>query len=163
MGNLIDAPMTNYRTTVKPIKRLSTILFVIGLDILMVLKIRESASFNSTSFIYLAIGLVVSLIVFQKLFSELRIIILTDTLLVQKQILNISYKTDTYEIREMSDLRKINDESENTYWNFGGILLSDKTQEVLTFRHKEKFIKIGLGFNWTNIEEVINEIRKRKK
>jgi hypothetical protein len=163
MGNLIDAPMTDYRTTVKPIKRISTILFVIGLDILMVLKIRESESFNSTSFVYMAIGLVVSLIVFQKLFSKLRIIILTDTLLVRKQILNISYKTDTYEIMEISDLRKINDEPENTYWNFGGILLSDKTQEVLTFRHNEKFIKIGLGFKWTNIEETINEIRKRKK
>lgn len=163
MGNLIDAPMRDYKKIVKPIKRLSTILFVIGLDILMILKIRESETFNSTSFVYMAIGLAVSLIEFQKLFSELRIIIMTDTLLIQKKILNISYKTDTYEISEISDLRRINDEPENTNWSFGGILLSDKTPEVLTFRHKEKFIKIGLGFKWTNIEETINEIRKRKK
>lgn len=154
--------MTDFQTTVKPINRLSTVLFLIVLGILVILKIRESESFDTTSFFFMSLGLLMTIIVVKNVFSELRILIMTDTFHVQKQIFNIPYKTESYQISEISDLHKAYNEPENSYWSFGGLIISDKTPEILTFRYKEEFIKLGIAFNLTNLDQIINELQKRK-
>ena len=155
--------MNEYITTVNAIKRPWTIFFALFWFVFSSVRIIELGKFDSVALIFIIFSFSFLCIVLRQLFSRLEIIVSQETLLVRKSIFNFSYNIQTYRLVDISEIRKVHFATEKTSWNFGGLYISDKTNSIISFKYKQEIIQIGLSFNWTNIDETLNEIKKHKK
>lgn len=155
--------MSDYVVKIQTIKRPVTILFVFIWDIMLSVVVIKAEPFELIYLLGIGIGLLLTFIVVKQLFFQLQIHITSDMLLFRTLIFNLPVCTNTYLLKDISDLHIMRDVKENTFWGGKGWRIYDKTPIVLAFRYKNRLVQEGITYNWINIDETIKEIKKRKK
>ncbi len=157
----INLQMTNYSIRINSIVRPTFIAFILFWNVFVVFNILQNPRMEY-KYLFAIFGLLMTLIVIKQLFGKLEINITDNTFIVKYVILKINIYKREYIIREINNLDKVFNSTENTTFGGQGFLLNYKTPVTLSFNYRNEAIEVGKTFNWPEIDDTLREIKKRK-
>ena len=142
---------------IKSKKDFLSIAFVL---IFVLIFIAESE--RTEYFLNLLLTLIGLVFLYQLLWSltgKVQLKIDRQKLYIKKSIIGLSFEK-SYKLDEIKNIVLKKDSNANSYWNFGGLLISDKNPTIIEFVHKDKKVIIGKGCQEFNGQQIINELKK---
>lgn len=161
MQDFKEPKMNEHRIEIKPIVRPFVIIFILFWDIFLVIRIVQNPLLEY-KYIFIGFGLFASFFIMKQLLAKLEIVITNDYLLIKNLILNMSYKSKMYLIKDIKHLTKKHSVNENMVWGSTGFYFYIQTPVILTFNYKNKKIEVGKSYSWLKIDETIHEIKRRQ-
>ncbi len=155
--------MNTYKTEIQTIIRPLFIGFILIWDSIIVTKLFQNPQ-QDYFFLFVGFGIFATGFVIRQLFAKLEINISENALLLKYKIFSLTFLTKSYLIKEIKQLRKEYNVTENSGWGGGNgfRMILHKTPVILTFNYMNKKILVGKTFSWTNIDETINELKRRQ-
>jgi len=150
-----------FETNIKTNKRTLTIIFLTSWLFFTIIYFINRQAINGTEYIFVVAGIVICLYLLWMCFGSIRLIINSDKLIVEKKIFTVTYVRETYNIKNIDNIYKRTNDSANTSWDHG--LIVDKNPVVIYFDFHKQQCKIGGGLEAFNADQIISEIKARKK
>jgi len=155
--------MNTYKTEIQTIIRPLFIGFLLIWVILVVPMLLQNPH-QKYIFLFVGFSVFATGFVIRQLFAKLEINISENALLLKYKIFNLTFMTKSYLIKEIKQIRKEYNLTENSGWGGenGFRMILHKTPVILTFFYLNKKIEVGKTFSWTNIDETIKELKTRQ-
>lgn len=154
--------MNDYETEIRTIVRPAYLGFIIFWDTMVAYRLYQN--FRMEDFYLFGIsGIFASGYLFHQILTRLEICISDENLLLTYKILNLTLLTNSYRIKDISNIGKKNNVEESTGWGSKGFVRWHTTPVVLYFTYKNKKRIIGKTFSWPQIDETIHEIKMRQR
>ena len=145
---------------IKAKKRFLTIAFILLWNCILLIKLSERQKIQQLDWLFIIAGLGLSLRALWQLFGHVTIIIDSESMKVSKAIGGLTFKRTDFQIQEISNVRILKNQDEDTAWDLGGILLYDKTLTVIQFDYKGKQLTIGKSLNDFSADSIIKFIHR---
>lgn len=144
---------------IKSKKDFLSIIFVLIFVLIFIAKSERTEYF--LNLLLTLIGLVFLYQLLWFLTGKVQLKIDIQKLYIKKSIIGLTFEK-SYRLDEIENIVLKKDLDANSYWNFGGLLTSDKNPTIIEFMHKDKKVLIGKGCQEFNGQQIINDIKKAK-
>ncbi len=153
--------MSTYKTEIKAVIRPLFIGFIIIWNLVLFYYLVQNP-YQETYLTFIILGLLSIAVAVRQLFARLEINISETDLILKYRIFSLPFMTKTYCITEIKQLEK--EYNVNEYSGYGkSNWLTHKTPVIITFIYRNKRVKVGKTFSWTNIDETIEELKTKQK